>query len=315
MTLPTLIISVALVLGWGGSISAGESAKPSEQGAAVTAAPPKSGTVHPRIISLYAGHTEVLLRLGARDHIIGIARQDSYAGSDTEGWQVPTYSLRDDVERFIAAEADIVLARPRQVAGAGRLREALARVGIQVLAPQAIGKDDLYAYWRELAGLVGREEEGEKMIADFAEKIAAISPAAAGLKKRPGIFIEAVHREILTFSPDSFPAWLVELAGGRYIAADSEALRRDAGLLVPYGPERLLSHAGEVDIFVAEEGVMNRVGLEEIRARNIYQPLRAFQTGDVHKIPEEYIARPTPSLLIGLELLAGYVREWAERNN
>ncbi len=274
----------------------------------------ESAAVRPRIVSLYAGHTEVLLRLGARDHIIGIARQDSYAGPETADWTVPEFSLRDDVEKFLAAGADLVLARPRQLAGAGRLNEALEKLGIKVLAPQAVGKDDLYDYWRDLARLVGKEEEAERMIGEFSLKIAAFSQAAAKREKRPGIFIEAVHREVMTFSPASFPAWLVDLAGGRYVAgADSfggGGGGDKSGLLIPYGPERLLAHADEVDIFLSQEGVMNRTGLQEILARPIYQPLRAFRTGNVHKIPEEFIARPTPSLLKGLELLAGFIREW-----
>ncbi len=271
----------------------------------------EQAAVRPRIVSLYAGHTEVLLRLGARDHLVGIARQDSYAGPETAGWSVPEFSLRDDVEKFLAAGADLVLARPRQLAGAGRLCEALEKMGIKVLAPQAVGKEDLYDYWRELARLVGREEAAEKMIADFSRKIAVFSQSAAKLGKRPGIFIEAVHREVMTFAPDSFPAWLVGLAGGRYLVNAAEVSGGGAGLLIPYGPERLLSHADEVDIFLSEEGVMNRTGLQEILARPVYQPLHAFRTANVHKIPEEYIARPTPSLLDGLELISGYVREWA----
>ncbi|MDR2142107.1 MAG: hypothetical protein LBR11_10030, partial [Deltaproteobacteria bacterium] len=43
----------------------------------------------PRVISLYAAHTENLLRLGARACLVGISAQETYAGPETQGWVRP----------------------------------------------------------------------------------------------------------------------------------------------------------------------------------------------------------------------------------
>lgn len=257
----------------------------------------------PRIISLYAAHTEVLLRLGARDAVIGVSRQETYDGPETEGWNPETFSFRDDVEKFLAAKPDIVLARPQHVAGGTRMKEALERAGIRVLAVQVTRADDLYPYWRQLAALVSREAEAEEMIAAFESRVDKYRKAAAGRKNAPGVFIESVHREVKTFTPDSIPVWLVELAGGRNVAADAKAATPGV-IIAEYGPERLLAKAGEVDIFLSQDGAMNRVPQETIRERTIYRPLAAFKSGRVYKIPESALARPTPSLLTGLEMIA-----------
>lgn len=261
-----------------------------------------SGT---RIISLYAAHTEILLRLGARDNIIGVSMQETYDGPETQGWNPDTYSFRDDVEKFLAARPDIVLARPQHVAGGRHMRDALEKAGIRVLPIQVVKASDLYGYWRELAALVGKEKEAEAMIAEFEAHIIRYREISARMKNRPGVFIESIHREVKTFTPDSIPVWLVDLAGGRNVASDASPA--SPGVIVAdYGPEKLLAKASEVDIFLSQEGAMNRTPLETIKQREIYQALPAVRNSRVYKISESTLARPTPSLLVGLEAIAGW---------
>ncbi len=260
-----------------------------------------------RVVSLYAAHTEILLRLGARGNLVGVSGQETYDGPETEGWKrPPVFSIRDDVEKFLAAKPDVVLVRPMHMAAGSRLVETLGSAGINVYSAQVTRAGDLYQYWRNLAALVGREAEAEALIADFDGRVAAYHQAAerrpAG--EKPGVFLEAIHEQVKTFTPDSIPVWLVELAGGRNVADDAKP--QAPGLIIAdYGPERLLAKADQVDLFIAQDGPMNRTPLARIKKRNIYQPLRAFKTGRVYKMPEDLLARPTPSLLEGLTELAG----------
>ncbi|UQZ89081.1 peptide ABC transporter substrate-binding protein [Deltaproteobacteria bacterium Smac51] len=259
----------------------------------------------PRVISLYAAHTEVLLRLGAKDNIIGVSGQETYTGPETENWEPPVFSIRDDVEKFLAAKPDLVLVRPMHMAAGSRLVATLESAGVKVYSAQVVRAGDLYKYWRGLGALVGRDDEAEKMIADFDSKIAAYHEAASAKKDKPGVFIEAIHDQVKTFTPDSLPVWLVELGGGRNVADDARP--SSPGLIIAnYGPERLLAKADQVDIFVSQIGVMNPHTLDKVKERNIYQPLKAFREGHVYKIPENIFARPTPSLLDGLEMIAGW---------
>ncbi len=263
--------------------------------------------IRPRIISLYSAHTEVLLRLGARDNIIGVSAQDrDIIEREKDGWNPPVFSIRDDVEKFINAKPDVILARPMHLAAGGRLIKTLESAGIKVRALQVVRAAELYDYWRELAALAGREAEAETMIADFDKKIAVYHKAAQARSDRPGVFIEAIHDQVKTFTPDSLPYWLVELAGGENAASDASPAA--PGLIIAnYGPERLLARAGEVDIFISQVGTMNPAHSRETDAeRNIYQPLPAFRNNRHHNIPEQLLARPTPSLIKGLEMIA----EW-----
>jgi len=264
------------------------------------------GKVYKRIISLYAAHTEMFLRLGARDSLVGISRNESYAGPETEGWvRPPVFSIHDDTEKFLAAKPDLVLVRPQHLAAGSHLMTALKNAGVEVRAAQVLAAAELYEYWRNLAKLVGREAEVEKIIEDFNRRISVYYEAASRVPEedKPGVFIEAVHGQVKTFLPDSIPIWLVELAGGRNAAADATA--HAPGLIVAnYGPERLLAKANEVDIFISQGGAMNSADIEQVKKRPIYRPLKAFKEGRVYKIPEEILARPTPSLLLGLAQIA-----------
>ncbi|MDR1922408.1 MAG: ABC transporter substrate-binding protein [Candidatus Adiutrix sp.] len=259
----------------------------------------------PRIISLYAAHTEILLRLGAKDNLIGVSGHETYKGPETEGWNPPVFSVRDDVEKFLAARPDLILARPMHLASGEHLFAMLENAGVKVHSAQVLRAGDLYGYWRGLAELAGREEAAEKMIADFEARVSAYQAAAARRpeKDRPRVFIEAVHQQIKTFTPDSLPVWLVETAGGRN-AADEAKAASPGVIVADYGPERLLAKADQVDIFISQEGPMNSVSLEALRRRSLYRPLKAFKEGRVYKISEDILARPTPSLLTGLETLA-----------
>ena len=260
----------------------------------------------PRVISLYAAHTEVLLRLGARDNLIGVSGQETYNGPETEGWKrPPVYSIRDDVEKFLAAKPDLVLVRPMHMAAGSRLVETLQSSGVNVYSVQVVRAGDLYKYWRDLAKLVKRESEAEAMIADFDQKISAYHRAASARpdSEKPGVFVEAIHGPIKTFTPDSLPVWLVELGGGRNVAADAKP--NAPGLIIAdYGPERLLSKAKEVDIYLSQAGPMNRASLKQVQRRPIYKTIKAFKDGRVYKMSEDILARPTPSLLKGLEEIA-----------
>jgi iron complex transport system substrate-binding protein len=96
--------------------------------------------------------------------------------------------------------------------------------------------------------------------------------------------------------------WILSLAGGDNIAKD--ALPSRPGLVVAnYGPEKLLEKVDQIDVFISQDGPMNRVSLDTIKERDIYQILPAFKNGRVYKIPENLISRPTPSLFEGLKMM------------
>jgi iron complex transport system substrate-binding protein len=255
-----------------------------------------------RIISLYAAHTEIIIRLGGRDKLVGVSQQETYDGPEVQDWQwPPQFYVQDDVEKFLAAAPDIIMVRPAHLGFAPNLFETLRSSGIIIWSKQIIDSNDLYDYWQELGDLCGYSQEAKQLIEDFKSKIA---PFEENILKenKPGVFLESIYREIKTFTPESIPIWILELAVGNYVAKDAQPSRE--GLMVAnYGPEKLLEKTDDIDVFISQDGPMNRVTLETILSRDLYQVLPAFKNGRVYKIPESLISRPTPSLFEGLQMM------------
>jgi len=250
-----------------------------------------------RIVSLYPAHTENLLFIGAAEQLVGIHRSEKkYQATQ----QKPVFSYRDDTEKFIAAEVDLVLIRPMIKRAYPNFVNHLKRAGIEVFSIQPRGVEEIYAYWKILGRLTGREQQADKMIGSFKEQITSIETEIAKipLHTRPKVYFEAIHSKMKTFSPQSIAVFCLETAGGINVAADAKA--RMQTNIAEYGRERILSHAGSIDVFLAQRGRMNPITRDAIISSPGFQAIKAVQKNRVYLIEEALVSRPTPRLLEGI---------------
>ena len=258
---------------------------------------------HPftRIISLYGAHTENLVRLGLDKEIIGRTGDDDYP---PEIAQKLEFSDKDDPEKFIAARPDLVLIRPMIETSHPELFSKLQQAGITIVSLQPTTVDQMYAYWRDLGQLAGTADKAEAMIREFQTGLAEIRerftdiPAA----KRPRVFFESIHAKMRTFSPDSVTLFSLESAGGINIATD--ATPRHLTNIAEYGKEQILSHANDIDVFIAQTGRMNRIDKSTLLNEPGFQAIKAVQDGRVYLIDEKLVSRPTMRLLLGIRQLS-----------
>lgn len=249
-----------------------------------------------RLISLYGAHTENLLHLGLDKEIVGIGRGDRGLPGLADR---PVFSLRDDPERLLALRPDLVLIRPMISRGYPRLVERLRLSGVAVVSLQPTSMNELFDYWQRLGRLTGREARAEAMVAAFererGELIAKVVSIPAG--ERPRVYFEAIHARMKTFAPSSMAIFALETAGGVNVAADAIGLRNTNIAL--YGKERILARAGEIEVFLAQQGRMNPVELADIVEEPGFQVIRALREGRVYLVDEEIVSRPTPNLIKG----------------
>ena len=253
-----------------------------------------------RIISLYGAHTENLFSLGAGDQMVGVSTSEDYP---PEALRKPALSFRDDPERMLALRPDLVLVRPMIMRGRQGLVDSLRQAGVAVVSLQPMGVDEMFRYWRRLGLLTGHQARAEAMIARFGRELDIIRARVAQVpeSQRPRVFFESIHRRMKTFAPDSIAAFALEAAGGVNLAAGAEAVRGTN--IASYGKERILSHAMEMDVYLAQEGVMNRVSLADIQREPGFQALKAVRQARVHLIDEQLVSRPTLRLLRGIRLI------------
>ncbi|MFH1974235.1 MAG: ABC transporter substrate-binding protein [Pseudomonadota bacterium] len=250
-----------------------------------------------RIISLYGAHTENLFSLGLDREIVGVSENEAYP---PQAITKPVFSYHDDAEKFIAARPDLVLIRPMIAQGYKNLIAKLEKAGITVVSLQPTTADEMYSYWKKLGMLTGKEKKAEKMIEKFRTGLLEINSIVKTIPplEQKRVYFEAIHSEMKTFSPSSVAVFALKTAGGINVADDAEAVRGTN--IAAYGKEHILSRADEIDVYLAQRGVMNRANVRRIMEEGGFGAINAVKNGQVYIIDEKIVSRPTLRLLDGI---------------
>jgi iron complex transport system substrate-binding protein len=251
-----------------------------------------------RIISLYGGHTENLFSLGLDQEVIGVSENEAYP---PQVMAKPIFSYHDDPEKFIEAQPDLVLIRPMIASGYPKLILKLQNAGITVVSLQPKELDEIYSYWTTLGILTGREKEAEGMIKRFKAGLERIGSLVKGIpySARKHVYFEAIHSKMKTFSPSSIAIFGLKTAGGINVADDAES--QDETNIAEYGKERILSHGNEIDVYIAQNGMMNRPSIRAVIEEPGFKAIKAVRNRDIYIIDEKIVSRPTLRLLDGID--------------
>lgn len=248
-----------------------------------------------RIISLYGAHTENLFAIGCAEQIVGVSPNETYP---PEAVQKPVFSYHDDLEKFLAVKPDLVLIRPMIDRGYGRLVSGLEKAGIVVVSLQPTTPDELRQYWKLLGMLTGHNREAEALTAYFFSNVERFRQAAGTIRQRKRVYFEAIHGRMKTFSPNSMPIFVLETVGGVNVAPDAEVVKESQ--IAYYGKERILAKADQIDVFLAQTGVMNAATIDTIRNEPGFNAIDAVKTGRIYLVDEMLVSRPGPRLLTGM---------------
>jgi iron complex transport system substrate-binding protein len=90
----------------------------------------------------------------------------------------------------------------------------------------------------------------------------------------------------------------LETAGGMNVAQDARPVRKTN--IAFYGKERILSHAGEIDVYLAQYGAMNTPSIAIIKNEPGFQAIKAVKNNEIYILDEKVVSRPTMRLLIGI---------------
>lgn len=248
-----------------------------------------------RIISLYGAHTENLFALGLDSRIIGVSRNELYPEAAKEK---PVFSYHDDPEKFLAVHPDLVLIRPMIDHGYVALIRRLEKSGITVVSLQPGSIGEMFVYWRILGVLTGKQENARHMVRQFQRTADALRKMTGGICPRKKVYFESIHKKMKTFTRDSMAIFALETAGGINIASDARSSRGTN--IANYGKERILSHASEIDVYLAQKGSMNQPTVKIIKTEPGFHLIKAVEKNQIFIISEMIVSRPTPRLLHGI---------------
>ncbi|AWW25858.1 ABC transporter substrate-binding protein [Acetobacterium carbinolicum] len=252
-----------------------------------------------KVVSLYSAHTENLFSMGLDSEIIGVGTSDNYPEAVLEKEQ---FSYKDDPELLIAADPDVVIARTMIVERYPDYVKAIEDAGIPVINLYCSKFDDFDNYITRLAMIVGKDAEGEALLENFHSQIDEIQKKGEGIDPRKTAYFESIGDKFKTVTQDSFAGKALTIIGLNNIAQDIES--DGSATVVEFGEENLLSKSNEIDVYIAQEGTMNKlISVETIEARPGFSQIKAVIEGELYIIDEKLISSATLRYLDGLKEL------------
>jgi iron complex transport system substrate-binding protein len=248
-----------------------------------------------RIVCLTEETTEWLYLLGEEARIVGIS-----------GYTVRPRRAREEkpkVSAFLSARIDKILAlQPDCVFGFSDLQADIAaqlvKQGVQVTIFNQRSVEEIFAMLYQVAAMVGRADDGLKLLEGMRARLLAIEAAGRALPRRPRVFFEEwdePHISAIRWvselvgiagGDDIFPELAVQSLGKDRIVADgAEIVRRNPDIVIgswcgkKFRPEKVAARAGWEQVNAVREGQ-----LFEIKSADILQPGPAALTDGVEQL-------------------------------
>ena len=256
-----------------------------------------------RIVCLTEETTEWLYLLGEQARIVGIS-----------GYTVRPRRAREEkpkVSAFLSAKIDKILdLQPDCVFGFSDLQADIAselvKRGVQVTIFNQRSVEEIFSMLYQVAAMVGRAEEGLKLLEGIRARLLAIDVAGRALPRRPRVFFEEWDEPHI--SAIRWVSQLVGIAGGDDIFPE---LARQS-----LGKDRIVADAGEIvrrnpDIVIGS-WCGKKFRAEKVAARAGWESVNAVREGQLFEIKSADILQPGPAALTdGVEQLHRTIVEWS----
>jgi iron complex transport system substrate-binding protein len=155
--------------------------------------------------------------------------------------------------------------------------------------------------------LSGKVPEADEKLFSFHKELAEIRQRAEGVREKKIVFFESTENETRTVAANSLPAKAIEFAGGINAAPSLPPISAGSSI-ARFGIEALLGIADNIDVYVVQQGAMNRSsGIEALASRPGFGAVKAVQEGQVLFISERLISSVTFRYLEGVRILADYL--------
>jgi iron complex transport system substrate-binding protein len=256
-----------------------------------------------RIVCLTEETTEWLYLLGEEARIVGIS-----------GYTVRPRRAREEkpkVSAFLSAKIDKILAlKPDCVFGFSDLQADIAaqliRHGVQVTIFNQRSVEEIFSMLYQVAAMVGRAEEGLRLLEGMRTRLMEIEAAARALPRRPRVFFEEWDEPHI-----SGIRWVSELLG---IAGGDDVFPELA--VQSLGKDRIVADAGEIvrrnpDIVIGS-WCGKKFRPEKVAARPGWKQVTAVRDGQLFEIKSADILQPGPAALTdGVEQMHRIVLAWS----
>ena len=241
-----------------------------------------------RAISLAPNLTESIFAVGAGDRLVGVTTFCNYPEQAKEITKVGD-TMTPNIESIIALKPDVVF-----VSTASQIEvfmKTLEANGIAVFVTNPTSLDGVMKNLKQLGGLMGNQEQADKLITDLTARInAANPPAAYQVMPHPKVFVQISKEPLFTIGKQSFLTELVAQAGGHSVTADVESaypkISKESALAL--NPE----------IIILSDSEDNK------EPNEVFKNSLAVKNGQIFKVNADILSRPGPRLVDALEQIS-----------
>jgi ABC-type Fe3+-hydroxamate transport system substrate-binding protein len=243
-----------------------------------------------RVITLAPNLTEIVYAVGAGPILVG---NTTYCDYPPEAKAVPKVgdTLHPNIEQIIALKPQLIL-----VSTASQLEAFTNQLDERGIAFYVTDPHDLEGVFRSisaLGSLLGQQSRADKLVEDLRARASGVEAAVKTLKP-VRVFYQVSREPLYTAGRDSFITDLIARAGGDSVTANVE------GAWPRYSEESALAARPEAIIMATGTGMDE--GNKEVADALKKSPAALGKR--VYGINGDYLSRPGPRLVDGLEELA-----------
>lgn len=236
-----------------------------------------------RIISLAPSVTELLFALEAGDAVVAVTQACDYP---------PAALTKPRLGFASSAVEQMIMLRPDLVVGVvGMVKpvtiETLARAKIPLLLLEAKTLGDIYRHIRWLGQATGRLADADRLITHLEAQREALAARLKGVKSVSVLYVVNDH-PLVTVGPSTFISHVIELAGGRNVAASA------TGAYPQFSMEAVLMANPDVILFPSSGATM--VSDSQRRFWGRWPTVRAVHQGRLAVVDSDLMDRPGPRL-------------------
>lgn len=244
-----------------------------------------------RIVTLAPNLTEIVFALGAGDRLVG---NTTYCDYPAEARQITKVgdTLQPNIERIIALRPELIL-----VSTASQLESFTKQLESHRIAVYITDPHDLEGVLRTIKGLgdlLDQSNRARQVNNDLRARIAAVEERVKAAD-RVKVFYQVSAEPLYTAGRDSFVTDLIWRAGGESVT------REVPGAWPRYSAESAIAARPEAIIMATAESMG---GSANSGVATALRKSPAALAGRVYKVNGDYVSRPGPRLVDGLEQIA-----------
>ncbi|WP_066017368.1 cobalamin-binding protein [Endozoicomonas atrinae] len=250
-------------------------------------------TRSPRIISLSPGSTELLFAAGAGDRVIAVDKHSDFPEVVKQLPNVGGYP-NVNVEAIVAMKPDLVVVWT--AGNSQKVIHQLESLGVRTFHVDVVDFAGIEQAIRSLGQVAGTEKAANRVVEDFSARLKTLQNNY-GQREPVSVFFEIWRSPLLTVGSGQVIDDVISLCGGQNIYGDvSERIPK-------IGIESLITRDPQVIIGSDPRGDTPETRKDLMDYWSQWQNLQAVKSHQLFSVPSDLIARPTPRILEGAEMI------------